>query len=130
MMAMGDSITAGALARNSPEEGQSKGKHRWSQHDHANLAGSSGDQLRFPGSLPIAREYRGVSYPIGGDEGAITLYNIAQHWNTNITGSSRGHTPAGICTKIGGCNGQRFDHGLNAAVSGSTTENLFSQAIG
>lgn len=112
VMAMGDSITAGFLAR-SPGFFET---HRTDETQEPLI------------SVPVAREYRGLSYPIGGDDGAITVPNILGHWSKNLTGMSRGHHPLLAC--IGGWCAWRYDDGLNAAISGSTSQNLVAQARG
>ncbi len=111
-MALGDSITAGFLAR-SPDL----------------LHPQTADDAQRPiFSLPVTREYRGLSYPIGGDTDAITFPNILQHWSPNVKGMSTGHHPFLAC--IGGYCAWRYDDGLNAAISGSTSQNLVPQVRG
>ena len=42
-------------------------------------------------------EYRGESWGIGGDEGAITLANMVSHYNASLEGRSHGSHLATIC---------------------------------
>ena len=42
-------------------------------------------------------EYRGQSWGIGGDEGAITLANMVNHYNKTLEGPSIGSHLATIC---------------------------------
>lgn len=110
-MALGDSITAGFLARSD-----------LFQPDFNQAA------QRPILTVPVVREYRGLSYPIGGDPDAITFPNILQHWSKDLKGMSRGHHPLLAC--IGGWCAWRYDDGLNAAISGSTSQNLVLQVKG
>lgn len=119
-MALGDSITAGFLARCGV--------------DLQPKPDSNGDIIdqdlsqRPIFSIPIAREYRGLSYPIGGDEGAITFPNILSHWNPQLVGMSKGHHPVLAC--VGGRCLWRNEDGLNAAISGSRSADLILQVKG
>ena len=119
-MALGDSITAGFLAR-SPDI-----LHPKPDPDGKIETEHSAQRPIF--SIPVAREYRGLSYPIGGDEGAITLPNIISRWSTNLTGTSRGHHSLLLC--LGGKCLWRDEDGLNGAISGSKSENLVLQVKG
>ena len=42
-------------------------------------------------------EYRGQSWGIGGDSGAITLANFVQHYNSSVEGGAKGKQVAAIC---------------------------------
>ena len=41
-------------------------------------------------------EYRGQSWCIGGDPGAITLFNYLKYYNSSIIGGSLGHHIIGM----------------------------------
>lgn len=81
-----------------------------------------------PNLVPEFQEWRGVSYAIGADHGALTFPNILAHY-TNSTGSSTGHHPT-VCigAESGGCH-PRSD-GMNGAVSGSIAASLVGQVTG
>lgn len=49
-------------------------------------------------NLSTIYEYRGSSYGIGGDTGAITLTNFAKRYNANIKGASVLSHLASICS--------------------------------
>lgn len=124
-MAIGDSITAGFLARPSDSDSDSELTHV----TRSPVLERGGDNAQKPMSvLPGIKEYRGLSYPIGGDPGAITIPNILSHYSPNLTGMSKGHHPLSAC--VGGWCVWRYDDGLNGAVSGSTSGNLLSQVRG
>ncbi|KAK8844732.1 hypothetical protein IAR55_006582 [Kwoniella newhampshirensis] len=130
VMALGDSITAGLLARGTRDERTS----------------STHEQTPFPNLLTIA-EFRGLSYPIGYDTDAITIPRILEHYvgERNISGVSRGQHPPTSClgtgpggpgvgagtilgSRMGGvCTPRPAEDGLNAAVSGSVSGNLMAQ---
>ncbi|OWZ36407.1 hypothetical protein C347_00578 [Cryptococcus neoformans AD2-60a] len=120
IMALGDSITAGLLARGS-------------RSSSASSAPSQVDRQRplLP-SLDI-QEYRGLSYPIGSDPGAITIPEILRHFSPSaeeIPGSSKGKHPPVTCLNgwgIKGCAERPEEDGLNAAVSGSVSAGLLRQ---
>ncbi|KAK4686310.1 phospholipase B1, membrane-associated, partial [Tremellales sp. Uapishka_1] len=111
VMALGDSITAGFLAKGSRDDVQ-----RTSQ------------QLPLLNNRPIAlpfvlEEHRGSSYPIGADPDQITIPNILSHYTKHVKGGSIGsHGCLGLRCELHPEN----DH-LNAAVSGAKGENLMSQ---
>ena len=116
-MALGDSITAGFLAR-SPAE-------------HQQQSPPTEGQLRTQKILSrpiVANEYRGLAYPIGGDEGAVTIPNILSHWSRDLVGMSTGHHPLLAC--VGSFCTWKYDDGLNVALSGSTSDSLLSQVRG
>ncbi|ORX35013.1 hypothetical protein BD324DRAFT_112149 [Kockovaella imperatae] len=117
IMAIGDSITVGFLAR--PTSSSS--------------------------SILSIKEWRGLSYPIGGDEGAITLPNILSRWSLT-TGQSHSYIfdsrpkantqhPLGVPPvppSVSATSNWQDDlwtsyKGLNGAVSGSTSLSLYSQ---
>ena len=104
IMAMGDSITGAFLA-----------KAPWPQ---------SALDSQHPLSAMGSFEDRGVSYPIGGDPGAITIATILEHYS-NVTGASTGSHPRGGCI-AGLCTGVEGD-GLNAAVGGSVAASMRGQ---
>lgn len=43
------------------------------------------------------KEYRGLSYTMGGDEGAPTLPNYVKYFQPNLTGYSTGVHPPEYC---------------------------------
>lgn len=120
-MALGDSITAGLLAK-STRAGPLHHLH----------AVDDGAQLSFqPASnsvLPRLDEYRGVSYSTGNDPGAISIASILLHYSPNLTGASIGHHPPVKC--VGPVCERPEGDGLNAAVSGSLADSLFAQVEG
>lgn len=76
-----------------------------------------------PTAIPELREYRGLSYPIGGDDDAITLPNILAHYSPGLRGMSRGsHLPVTVL--------RPEQDGLNAAVGGSLSASLLGQVQG
>ncbi|ODO09998.1 hypothetical protein I350_02222 [Cryptococcus amylolentus CBS 6273] len=103
VMALGDSITAGLLAR-------------------------PASSPLFPTNTTFfqtvdVEEYRGISYPMGTDEGAITIPNILSHFvtdNATVQGGAKGHHAPATSALIA-------QDGLNAAVSGATSSLLTSQ---
>jgi len=112
-MALGDSITAGFLARSG---------------DAPQLASSSGEQEPMM-VLPTFEEWRGLAYPIGGDPSAVTLPNILMHWSPELTGMSVGHHPfQALFAEDGGW--RIANDGLNGAVTGSHSESLVAQVAG
>ncbi|TYJ57438.1 hypothetical protein B9479_001754 [Cryptococcus floricola] len=121
VMALGDSISAGLLARPSRTS-----------------SSSVLPQIPFlPKSVDI-QEYRGVSYPIGSDPGAVTIPNILSHFitssseqGTKVQGGSTGHHPPVACLQsfgVRGCMPRPDEDGLNAAISGSVSASLLRQA--
>ena len=129
-MAIGDSITAGFLAQPSDSESELSPVDRSGPISKDTIYSGSpgGDAQIVMSAIPSIKEYRGLSYPIGGDPGAITIPNILSHYTPNIIGMSRGHHPLLAC--VGGWCVWRYDDGLNGAVSGSTSGNLLSQVRG
>ncbi|KAI8064141.1 hypothetical protein BDF21DRAFT_455305 [Thamnidium elegans] len=70
-------------------------------------------------------EYRGLSYSIGGDRGAGTMYNYINYFQPEVFGASVGSRLAGICT-ADKCN-ESHKPGidvLNGALSGAIAMNL------
>ncbi|WVQ72265.1 hypothetical protein IAR50_001814 [Cryptococcus sp. DSM 104548] len=122
VMALGDSISAGLLARPA----------RSSPSSH------TFPQISFlPKSVDI-QEYRGVSYPIGADPGAVTIPNILSHFissssdgrSEQVQGGSTGHHPPVACLQgfgVRGCMPRPDEDGLNAAISGSVSSSLIRQ---
>ncbi|EJD43634.1 hypothetical protein AURDEDRAFT_145439 [Auricularia subglabra TFB-10046 SS5] len=104
VMAVGDSITAGAFAK--------------------------GIQ---PGSLSTFDEWRGVSYAAGGDPGAITLPNIIKRYNPNVRGASVGHHGVELCfgplCPVGPVGWDSAKDQLNAAQSGALAVNLLHEVV-
>ncbi|WVQ64327.1 uncharacterized protein L199_002489 [Kwoniella botswanensis] len=112
VIALGDSITAGLLARGSRDDlSQLSSKQR-----------PMGIQR-----IPDIVEWRGISYPIGSDDGAITIPNILRHYTRNVTGVSAGHHRPISCLSVGCGAIHPEGDGLNAAISGSTSNSLMSQ---
>ena len=134
VMAIGDSITAGFLAQPSDSESEYASPSDSASGQRLQLDRTDQPSKRDNGAqtvmaaLPGIKEYRGLSYPIGGDPGAITIPNILSHYSPNVTGMSKGHHPLLAC--VGGWCVWRYDDGLNGAVSGSTSGNLISQVRG
>lgn len=122
-MALGDSITAGLLARGS-------------RSSSASSAPSQVDPQRPLLPFLDIQEYRGLSYPIGSDPGAITIPEILRHFSPSakeIPGSSKGKHPPVTCLNgwgIKGCGERPEEDGLNAAVSGSVSAGLLRQVEG
>lgn len=54
--------------------------------------------------LDAFKEYRGLSYSIGGDEGAFTIPNYIKHYQSNVTGYSIGEHLGEFC------NGKYHNH--------------------
>ncbi|WWD22714.1 hypothetical protein CI109_107207 [Kwoniella shandongensis] len=138
VMALGDSITAGLLARGSRDD---------YDYDYSLSSTPSGGSQRpfrpISNRLLSIAEYRGLSYPIGYDEDAITIPRILDTYaRKNLTGVSRGQHPPTTCLgtgpnpgidlgkvfgKKGICTPRPEEDGLNAAVSGSVSGNLMAQ---
>lgn len=139
LMALGDSISAALLARDgvrdpefsSPPFLPSEDAQAILQHDPptrlpSQAPNSPGDQNLVTASN--IQEWRGVSYAIGADPGALTFPNILAHY-THVVGTSTGHHSV-VCVggEYGGCHPP--SDGLNAAVSGSIAASLWGQAVG
>ena len=151
-MALGDSITAGFLARSSDEWMATHASTRdrqnywplihrlfrwtpllgWNVRLDKLIAWTWNGLRQQDAKLDVQtvwREWRGLSYPIGGDKGAITLPNILARW-TNTTGQS--YTPS-LIPPIFRTHDEDApalwgkDDGLNGAVSGSTSSSLLAQ---
>ncbi|ORY26517.1 hypothetical protein BCR39DRAFT_560553 [Naematelia encephala] len=126
LVALGDSITAGFLAHPYPPPDPESKSISDAQRPYS-----------FPRigrwSTPIdVQEYRGLSYPLGADVGAVTFHNILSRW-TSVVGGSKGHRVPKSCFDLfgwvvgfGGCATGKGD-GLNGAVSGSTSGKLVIQ---
>lgn len=71
-------------------------------------------------------ESRGLSWSIGGDEGATTLPNFIKQHNPNLTGYSLGSRETSLCwgPVCRGVHRQRHDQ-LNGALSGSMIRNVW-----
>ncbi|WRT63230.1 uncharacterized protein IL334_000133 [Kwoniella shivajii] len=143
IMAMGDSITAGLLARGSRNDlvssiqiqeaaatgmgiGIGVGIGTDKQY-HFEIEGKE-DYLRK--IIPEIAEWRGLSYSIGSDDDSITIPNILKHYNRNVSGTSTGHHSPISCLGTGwdiGCSNHPKEDGLNAAISGSLSAGLMSQ---
>lgn len=126
-MAIGDSISAALLARNG-ERNPEVAPHEEGVSAQAVLQPSSSSSNDAPLSYPSIQEWRGVSYAIGADLGALTFPNILAHY-THVEGASTGHHPV-VCVggEQGGCHPP--SDGLNAAVSGSIAASLWGQVAG
>ncbi|WVR03054.1 hypothetical protein IAU60_000043 [Kwoniella sp. DSM 27419] len=123
VMALGDSITAGLLARGSRDDHQ--------------MSFEVPNQPLWPANLPEIAEWRGVSYPIGADPDAITIHNIISHYvrrhHDALLGGSKGHHAPLGCLINGvdvGCFPRPKKDGLNAAISGSVSASLINQVTG
>ncbi|WVQ94178.1 hypothetical protein IAU59_001256 [Kwoniella sp. CBS 9459] len=142
VMALGDSITAGLLARGGRDTERSQSRSDLSNspdQTHQQVFGLHSSSNRAPWrtrlGIPEIAEWRGLSYPIGLDEDAITFSTILQHYtdraNASLIGGSRGrHSPlACLGSGIGGagCVPRPEDDGLNVAISGSLSEGLMAQ---
>ena len=58
------------------------------------LEGINTDVRSFGVNLRSITEYRGQSWGIGGDDGAITVANMVSHYNPSLEGRSHGsHFP-------------------------------------
>lgn len=133
-MAIGDSITAALLAKGEGwaihwDGAVSKKRDRRSQQP---FTPCEYRQLWMDLTAVEIEEYRGVSYAIGGDEGAITLPAILGHYS-NVTGPSTGHRPPVTCSIPGAsrmCIPHDKEDRFNAAISGSTADALVSQVRG
>jgi len=101
VMAIGDSITAGCWAKGLASNGN---------------------------PFNILDEWRGVSYPIGGDSGALTIPNLIKYYTPGVVGASKGHHLVAVCV-AGICTGgyePDIDQ-LNAAVSGALGEDMLQE---
>ena len=61
-----------------------------------NTSASSSDSSD---EFSTAKEYRGISYGIGGDDDALTVANYIQHYQSNLTGPSLGSHATELCTR-------------------------------
>lgn len=103
--ALGDSITAGFGAKGLEDPGK-------------------------PFQLSTIYEHRGVSWVIGGDDGAITVANIMKHFQSDLIGASVGEHVANVCYGIF-CPPFQYRPSLdqfNAAKSGAMVPNLKGEA--
>ncbi|KAI7903340.1 uncharacterized protein BX663DRAFT_508281 [Cokeromyces recurvatus] len=101
--ALGDSITAGMLAKN------------------INTTYVARDQII---------EYRGVSWFMGGDPDAPSVAKYVKHFNADVYGASIGQKPARLCQETFFCLNAHHDPEidvLNAAQSGATSQELSEQ---
>jgi hypothetical protein len=82
------------------------------------------------------REYRGISFSIGGDKKAVTLPNFMRHYRNkmfdNVQGASIGSNMLKRCNGGQVCPQEwKYDpkiENLNAALSGGTSEDLDKEA--
>lgn len=132
-MAMGDSLTAALVARDSPEElpwlTDTDQVPMQSERHIPLLATNKGvaDAIATTVGPADWLEYRGLSYPIGVDDEAISIASILEHY-TPLEGVSRGHgKPIKCAARV--C-GRDERAGLNAAISGSVATSLQSQVTG
>ena len=51
-------------------------------------------------NLSTLTEFRGKSWGIGGDEGAVTLANFVKHYNSSLEGSAVGKHFVFFCSGI------------------------------
>lgn len=77
----------------------------------------------------IFDEYRGLSFSIGQDRGAVTLTNFLKHYTDRIEGGAIGQHPLTLCWGSTFCQPRDFTYrpmldGLNAAISGAESSNL------
>ncbi|KAI9322818.1 hypothetical protein BX666DRAFT_2117993 [Dichotomocladium elegans] len=86
--------------------------------------------MGYKGGLDLGAllEYRGNSWGVGGDDGAITLATMAEHFNPDIKGASVAEHIVSLC----GGNFCAISHRplrdkLNAAISGAIAADLNSQ---
>ncbi|KZW03511.1 hypothetical protein EXIGLDRAFT_711213 [Exidia glandulosa HHB12029] len=99
VMAVGDSITAGALAKG--------------------ILPSTNDTLS---------EWRGVSFGGGGDNGALTIPNLIKYYSPTLQGGAVGHHGAEACSgvlcPIGPFDWNTTVDQLDGALSGAISSNL------
>ncbi|KAI9255158.1 hypothetical protein BDA99DRAFT_562429 [Phascolomyces articulosus] len=77
-------------------------------------------------NISAVTEFRGQSWGIGGDDGAITLANFVNHYNSSLEGPSEGSHIATICHGtlcLDMFRNPKVDV-LNAALSGAIAMNL------
>ncbi|CAG8558485.1 11190_t:CDS:2 [Gigaspora margarita] len=99
IMALGDSITAGFLANAICDENNTTMK---------------------------LHEYRGVSYAMGGDIGAVSIANFFKHYSPELKGASLGYHLVEVCYGVI-CPPKQYkpeQDQMNAAQSGSLAKNL------
>ncbi|CAG8794772.1 12065_t:CDS:2, partial [Gigaspora rosea] len=104
IMALGDSITAGFLANAVCDENNTTMK---------------------------LHEYRGVSYAMGGDIGAVSIANFFKHYSPELKGASLGYHLVEVCYGVI-CPPKQYkpeQDQMNAAQSGSLAKNLDYQII-
>ncbi|KAI9279824.1 hypothetical protein BY458DRAFT_431487 [Sporodiniella umbellata] len=90
---------------------------------------AKGIQTRFVNTKNLY-ENRGISFALGGDQGAVTMPNILNYYSHNLYGPSVGNHIISICFGNQFCpNGQYRDDidMLNAAQSGARSLNLDHQ---
>lgn len=129
-MALGDSLSAGLLARDSVEEFRHSHSRIKAANDQVHMhAPPTLTNTSFIPNLEPWQEYRGLAYPIGLDPGAITFASILSHFTPRpLIGTSEGHHSPLSCAAEA-C-GRTEKDGLNAAISGSVAGSLKSQVTG
>ncbi|KAI9252815.1 GDSL lipase/esterase [Phascolomyces articulosus] len=76
-------------------------------------------------NLSAITEFRGKSWGIGGDDGAITLANFVKHYNSSLEGPAVGKHLVFLCGDDENCNYRHPDIDiLNAAISGGIAKTL------
>ncbi|KAI7864703.1 hypothetical protein BDF14DRAFT_1731692 [Spinellus fusiger] len=87
---------------------------------------AKGIKTRFI-STNTFQEDRGVSFAMGGDDGAVTIPNLFQFYSRDLYGSSVGSQLITVCFGPGFCPKGQYRPkigGLNAAQSGARSANL------
>ncbi|RCH77660.1 hypothetical protein CU098_001455, partial [Rhizopus stolonifer] len=76
------------------------------------------------------KEYRGVSFTMGGDTQAASIANYIKHFQPDVYGASLGEKPARLCQNTFFCLDAHHDPEidfLNAAQTGATSDKLPEQ---
>eukprot|EP01091_Cochliopodium_minus_P017130 TRINITY_DN6622_c0_g1_i1.p1 TRINITY_DN6622_c0_g1~~TRINITY_DN6622_c0_g1_i1.p1 ORF type:complete len:351 (-),score=87.56 TRINITY_DN6622_c0_g1_i1:35-1087(-) len=88
----------------------------------ANLGDSITAGFGIEGRKGYLDEFRGMSFPIGGDENQTTVFNFIKHYNPNVFGASIGKH----LVELPGWPYYKDDY-MNAAQSNAASENLEMQ---
>ncbi|KAI8914876.1 hypothetical protein DFJ77DRAFT_431143 [Powellomyces hirtus] len=90
--------------------------------------GANGVQRGDPPSMRNTMEDRGISFSMGGDDGAFTLANFIQRFEPRVRGASIGSHRAEICYGVL-CPPMQYHKNdrLNAAQSGAMIPNLIAE---
>ncbi|KAI7852353.1 hypothetical protein BDC45DRAFT_607521 [Circinella umbellata] len=76
-------------------------------------------------NLSSITEFRGKSWGIGGDEGAVTLANFVKHYNSSLEGPAVGKHLIFLCKENENCKYKHADIDiLNSAISGGIAKTL------